>query len=307
VPRVAQSFEVTAADGRTLEAIVEGPSHGGLVVLHHGTPGSAAEIWPPHIEAAAECDLRLAAYSRPGGAGSERRAGRSVADCAADAVAVADHLGADRFYTLGGSGGGPHALACAALLPDRVIAAATIASVAPFDADGLDWSAGMGEENLEEFAAAQSGPAELEAFMNKWASELRTITGEQVLASLGDLVSEPDAAVLTGEYADHAAASIRDSLRSGIWGWFDDDMAILGDWGFELGRIDVPVSLWHGHEDRFVPLAHGVWLSEHVAGARAHLLDNHGHLSLAVAHFDQILDDMLRLGQASQAAGQSKT
>jgi pimeloyl-ACP methyl ester carboxylesterase len=303
---VAESFEVSAPDGRTLEAIVEGPSDGTLVVTHHGTPGSAGEIWPPHIETAAKRGLRLAAYSRPGGAGSERHAGRSVADCAADAAAVADSLSADRFFTLGGSGGGPHTLACAALLPDRVIASATIASVAPFDAEGLDWSAGMGEENLEEFAAAQAGPDELEAFMDRWASELRTITGEQVLDSLGDLVSEPDAAVLTGEYAEFAAASIRDALRSGIWGWFDDDLALLGDWGFGLDDIDVPVSIWHGHEDRFVPLAHGAWLAEHVSGASVHLLDGHGHLSLAVAHFDQILDDMLRLAQASQAAGQSK-
>jgi pimeloyl-ACP methyl ester carboxylesterase len=307
VPPVAESFELSAPDGRTLEAIVEGRSDGTLVVMHHGTPGSAGEIWPPHIEAATERGLRLAAYSRPGGAGSERHPGRSVADCAADAAAVADHLGADRFYTLGGSGGGPHTLACAALLPDRVIAAATIASVAPFDAEGLDWSEGMGEENLEEFAAAQAGPEELEAFMERWATELRTITGEQVLDSLGDLVSEPDAAVLTGEYADFAAESIRDALSSGIWGWFDDDLALLGDWGFALDGIEVPVSIWHGHEDRFVPLAHGAWLAEHVSGASVHLLDGHGHLSLAVAHFDRILDDMLRLGLKTQAATQSKT
>lgn len=303
----SKSFELSPPDGRTLEAIVEGPSDGTLVVMHHGTPGSAGEIWPPHIEAAAERGLRLAAYSRPGGAGSERHQGRSVADCAADAAAVADSLGADRFYTLGGSGGGPHTLACAALLPDRVIAAATIASVAPFDAEGLEWSAGMGEENLEEFAAAQAGPDELEAFMERWATELRTITSEQVLDSLGDLVSEPDAAVLTGEYADFAAASIRDALRSGVWGWFDDDVALLGDWGFELSEIEVPVDLWHGNDDRFVPQAHGRWLADQVAGANVHLLEGHGHLSLAVAHFGQILDDMLRLGQETHAAGQSKT
>jgi pimeloyl-ACP methyl ester carboxylesterase len=293
VPRVAERFEVTAADGRTLEAVVEGPADGTLVVSHHGTPGSASEFWPPHVTEAAVRGLRLASYSRPGGAGSERRPGRNVADCAADAAAVADHLEARRFYVVGGSGGGPHALACAALLPDRVIAAATIASVAPFHAEGLDWSDGMGEENLDEFAAAQAGPEELEAFMERWATELRKITGEQVLDSLGDLVSEPDAAVLTGEYADFAAVSIRDAMRSGIWGWFDDDIALLGDWGFGLGEIDVPVDLWHGDDDRFVPQAHGGWLADHVEGANAHLLEGHGHLSLAVAHFGEILDELV--------------
>jgi pimeloyl-ACP methyl ester carboxylesterase len=297
VPSVAaERLELSAPDGRRLEAIVEGPEDGDLVVLHHGTPGSAAEIWPPYVEAAGARGLRLGAYSRPGGGGSDRQPGRSVADCAADVEVVADALGAERFYTVGGSGGGPHTLACAGLLPQRVLAAATIASVAPYEADGLEWSDGMGEENLEEFAAAEAGPAELEAFMERWASELRTITGEQVLSSLGDLVSEPDAAVLTGEYADFAAASLRDALRPGIWGWFDDDLALLGDWGFALDDIEVPVTLWHGHDDRFVPPAHGAWLAEHVAGASAHLLDGHGHLSLALAHFDEILDELVAAG-----------
>jgi pimeloyl-ACP methyl ester carboxylesterase len=302
-----ETFEVTTPDGRKLEAIAEGAADGTLVVLHHGTPGSAGEIWPPHISEAEARGLRLAAYSRPGGAGSDRHPGRTVADCAADAAAIADHLGADRFYVLGGSGGGPHALACATLLPDRVIAAATIASVAPFGAEGLDWADGMGEENIQEFDAAQAGEKELEAFLNGWLGELREITGDQVLRSLGDLVSEPDAAVLTGEYAEFSAASIRDAVRSGIWGWFDDDLAILGDWGFDLGGIDVPVSLWHGREDRFVPLAHGVWLSEHVAGAGPHLLDGHGHLSLAVAHFGEILDDMIDSTHPTDVPAQSKT
>jgi pimeloyl-ACP methyl ester carboxylesterase len=296
VPAVAaERLELSTPDGRRLEAIVEGPADGELAILHHGTPGSAEEIWPPHIEAAGARGLRLGAYSRPGGGDSERHAGRSVGDCAGDVEVVADALGAERFYVAGGSGGGPHTLACAALLPQRVLAAATIASVAPADADGLDWSEGMGEENLEEFAAAEAGPEELEAFMERWASELRTITGDQVLESLGDLVSEPDAAVLTGDYGDFAAASLRAALRPGIWGWFDDDLALLGDWGFALDDIEVPVTLWHGHEDRFVPLSHGAWLAEHVAGASAHLLDGHGHLSLALAHFDAILDELVAI------------
>jgi pimeloyl-ACP methyl ester carboxylesterase len=304
---VADAFDVAGPDGRTLEAIVEGPEDGTLVISHHGTPGSASEIWPPHIDAAAERGLRLACYSRPGGAGSDRDAGRSVADCAQDAAAIADHLEADRFYSIGGSGGGPHSLACAALLPDRVIAAATIASVAPFEADDLDWSAGMGEENLQEFDAVQAGPEALEAFLNEWLTELTDITGEQVLAALGDLVSEPDAAVLSGDYAEHSAASMRDAIRSGIWGWFDDDFAMFKPWGFDLAAIEVPVTVWHGTEDRFVPLAHGEWLAGRVAGADARLLDDHGHLSLALAHFGEILDVLVRSAEDGDGARQSKT
>jgi pimeloyl-ACP methyl ester carboxylesterase len=198
----------------------------------------------------------------------------------------------ERCYTIGGSGGGPHALACAALVPARVIAAATIAGVAPADGEGLDWAAGMGEENLDEFEAARAGPEALEQFINRWAPELRSVTGGRVLAELGDLVSPPDAEVLSGEYAEFVASELREALRSGIWGWFDDDVAILGDWAFDLGPIEVPVRIWHGREDRFVPVSHGLWLAEHVAGATARILDGHGHLSLALGHFGEILDDL---------------
>ena len=132
----------------------------------------------------------MALYGRPGYAASERAEGRTVGDCAADTAAIADALGAERFFTIGGSGGGPHALACAALLPQRVAGAATIAGVAPTYAEDLDWLAGMGEENLEEFAAARAGQAELQSFINRYAQDLRSVTGEQVRKALGDLVSD---------------------------------------------------------------------------------------------------------------------
>ena len=126
-----EAFTVTAADGRALETVVAGAVEGPLVVLHHGTPGSAHAIYPPHAEKAATRGIRLALYGRPGYAGSERAEERTVGDCAADTAAVADALGAEDFFTIGGSGGGPHALACAALLADRVSAAVALASPAP--------------------------------------------------------------------------------------------------------------------------------------------------------------------------------
>jgi pimeloyl-ACP methyl ester carboxylesterase len=289
-------FEFQGPGGRRLEGVVAGADDGPLVVLHHGTPGAGVEVWPPHAERAAARGLRLAEYSRPGAGGSDRVPGRTVADCAADAASLADALGAERFYTIGGSGGGPHALACAALLPGRVAGAATIAGVAPSGAEGLDWLAGMGEENLEEFAAAERGPEALEAFIAEWTPQLREADGEAILAALGDLVSPPDAAALTGDYAEFSAAGMHEALREGFWGWFDDDLALIGDWGFDLAAIEVPVSIWQGRQDRFVPPTHGEWLAEHVASARAHLLDDHGHLSLALAHFDVILAELVDSG-----------
>ena len=152
---VELSVEVGA--GRSLTVRVAGPEDGVVLVAHHGTP-STGRPFPPYVEAAKERGIRLVTYSRPGYAGSTRDVGRSVADCAADTAAILAHLGADRCYTIGASGGGPHALACAALLADRVLACATVAGVGPFGAQDLDFLEGMGRENLEEFGAALASP-----------------------------------------------------------------------------------------------------------------------------------------------------
>jgi pimeloyl-ACP methyl ester carboxylesterase len=291
-----ETLTVAAADGRGLEVAVAGPEDGELLLVHTGTPG-AALLYPPMVAAGAERGLRHAVYSRPGYGESDRVEGRKVADCGPDAAAIADALEAERFYTLGGSGGGPHALACAALLADRLIAVVTVAGVAPRRAAGLEWSAGMAEENLEEFAAAEQGGAALVEFLERIASHLRTVDGPEVHKALGDLVSEPDREALTGDYADHVAASFHKAVASGIWGWFDDDLAFMRHWGFELESISVPVAIWQGAKDRFVPFAHGEWLAARVPGARPHLLEAHGHLSIAVGAYGEVLDDMLALGR----------
>ena len=206
---------------------------------------------------------------------------------------LAGILGLTRLFVVGWSGGGPHALACAALLPDLVAGVATIAGVAPFDADGLDWLDGMAPENHDEFAATAAGETELQAFLEPYAADLAGTTGADVAELLGGLISEVDRGALTGDFADFIAAMTRDALKSGIWGWLDDDMAFVRDWGFDLSSIDVPVTIWQGTEDRMVPFAHGRWLVDHVPGARSRLLEGEGHLSLAVTNFGRIVDELV--------------
>jgi pimeloyl-ACP methyl ester carboxylesterase len=210
------SFALALSDGRVLEVDVSGRDGGIPLVVHHGTPGERSQ-YPPFVEAAVARGLRFVSYSRPGYGGSSRRPGRAVADCAADTAAILAHLGADRCYTLGGSGGGPHALACAALLADRVLACATVAGVGPFGAEGLDFLEGMGRENHEEFGAALAGPAKLQAYLKQEARAFAGVTGEQVVAALGDLVSAVDVAALTGDFAAYVAASFRQAVTNGIW------------------------------------------------------------------------------------------
>jgi pimeloyl-ACP methyl ester carboxylesterase len=291
---MASRQHIAGPRGR-LEVEVTGPDDGEALIFHMGTP-SAASMYGPLVELGTERAIRHVLYLRPGYAASERCEGRSVADCAADAAAVADALGIERFYTAGQSGGGPHALACAALLPGRVIAAATIAGCAPPDAEGLDWLAGMGQENLDEVAAAEAGEQQLRDFLEPFRTKLISASPSELRQELGDLLSDVDRSVMTGEFAEYEAESTRAGLEYGVWGWFDDDMELLRDWGFALDDISCPVTIWQGAQDRMVPPAHGEWLAAHVPGARARLLPDHGHISLALSHYGEVLDDLISGG-----------
>jgi pimeloyl-ACP methyl ester carboxylesterase len=290
---------VTRPDGRVIEFLVAGPADGLPLVLHEGTPCGLV-LYPPTVRAAALRGLRVVLAARPGYEGSTPRAGRRVVDVAGDTAAVLDDLGAGSFVTAGWSGGGPHALACAAALPGRCLAAASIAGVAPYQAPGLDWLAGMGPENVAEFGAALAGQAELTAFLDREAATMGAVTGQDVAQAFGGLVIEADQAVLTGEFADHVAACLRAALSSGIAGWRDDDLAFTRDWGFSLdpainGETPLRAAIWQGDQDRMVPFAHGQWLAAAIPGARVHLMPGDGHLSMTVSAFDQILDDLLDL------------
>jgi pimeloyl-ACP methyl ester carboxylesterase len=298
---------IAMPDGRKLEFLTVGPEDGLPLVLHEGTP-VGLEVYPPTVEAARRRGLRVVQIARPGYERSTPWPGRRVADIGGDTRVVMDYLGAETFVTAGWSGGGPHALACAAVLSGRCLAAASVAGVAPYDAEGLDWTAGMAPENVAEFGAALAGPDELTAFLEREADGLRSVTGADVASSLGGLVSAVDIAALTGEFAETLAGGLRAAVSGGVTGWRDDDLAFVADWGFTLGWGDelddllspdaprpAPVAIWQGDQDRMVPFAHGAWLAAHIPGARKHLLRGEGHLTLTVGSIDRILDDLLDL------------
>jgi pimeloyl-ACP methyl ester carboxylesterase len=288
-----REHDVATAGGRVLRVLEAGDPDGPVVVVHHGTPGGRL-LHRPWVEAARSRGLRLVSFDRPGYGGSSPRPGRTVADLAADVATILDAIGAARFATLGASGGGPHALACAALLPDRCAAVATLAGVAPFDAEGLDWLAGQGEANRDEWAAVQSGREAIEAFCEREAAELVQATGPMLVELLGSILSPPDAAVLSAELGDYLAASARDALAPGVEGWVEDDFAFLAPWGFELDRIEVPVLLWQGVQDLMVPTAHGRWLAGRIPGVEAHVSDEDGHLTLWERRWPSVLDWLAR-------------
>ena len=281
---------IQVADGRRLDIRVTGPTDGLPLVFHHGTPGAATPLRA--LDRAAQArGLRLVTASRPGYGGSHRQPGRSVADVTNDIAAVLAEIGADRCLVAGWSGGGPHALACAARVP-QAAGVLVIAGVAPYGVAGLDWMAGMGADNVAEFSAALGGEDALRPFLAGVSEELKDVTGNEIASSMETLLPDVDKAALTGEFAEDMAASFREALRMGVSGWLDDDLAFTRPWGFGLDEISVPVMIWQGSADLMVPFAHGQWLAGQLPDASSHLEDGEGHVSIGLGALDRMLDEL---------------
>jgi pimeloyl-ACP methyl ester carboxylesterase len=235
------------------------------VFWQHGTPnvGSPPE---PLFSAAAENSLRWVSYDRPAYGGSSPRPGRDIASAAADVAAIADALGIGRFAVLGHSGGGPHALACGALLPERVIAAVSVSAPAPADAEGLDWFAGWSASGVTEQRAALAGRAALEDYLPSAEFDPETFT-------------PADYAALEGAWSWLAGVAGQ-AMAQGHAGMVDDLLAAARDWGFAPADITVPVLILHGAADRMVPCAHGQWLAAHCPTAEFRLASDAGHITV---------------------------
>lgn len=288
-----------AGIGRVLDVLIGGADTGPALVMHHGTP-SDATLWEGWDDVARTRGIRLLAISRPGYATSTRRPGRRVADVAGDMTRVLDRYGVPWFVTAGWSGGGPHALACAARLPDRCRAAATLAGVGAYGVPDLDFLAGMGPENHAEFGAALRGEPDVRRWLLENAEAMRRVTAPELADAFGGLIPQVDKDQLAGGFADGLAATLRRALADGFDGWIDDDLAFTQPWGFALAGITVPVTVWQGDLDLMVPFAHGEWLRRHVPHAVSHAAPGHGHISLITTYRDAIVDDLLtRAGDPS--------
>jgi pimeloyl-ACP methyl ester carboxylesterase len=271
---------VKTTDGRTLTVREGGDPTGVPVLTISGTPGSST-MYEPHLRDASERGVRLFSYDRPGYGGSTRHQRRNVADCVPDIAAVCDALGVERLCVWGISGGGPHALAAAALLPDRVAAAAALASVAPYDGEGLDFFDGMGEQNVEEFKLARDDEEGHKRASDRSRADLLAAKPEQLVELWQTLLGPADREVATDTFARFLLDHIRAGIEPSGDGWFDDDLVFVRPWGFDLASIRVPVLLLQGEQDKFVPYGHGVWLSQHIPGVEARLTAEDGHLTLA--------------------------
>jgi pimeloyl-ACP methyl ester carboxylesterase len=279
-------------DGRVFEYSAAGDPGRELLVFCVGTP-SAVVDFPYVADAAADRGLRSVICSRPGYGGSTRHEGRTVADAAADTAALADHLGAERFLVAGWSGGGSTALACAALLPDRVRAAVTMAGTAPPVEAGEVWTTWFQPAQVDEIGAlTRKPPAELAPEYVQGAKQFAALTGEQLTLSENQSAADKAALIEVPEVAEWLAQSIKSAVSSGIWGWLDDDLAWANPWGFEMADIRVPVIVRHGDEDGFVSIEQGRWLAAHIQGARLDEMPGGGHTTVGVP-IDPVITDLL--------------
>jgi pimeloyl-ACP methyl ester carboxylesterase len=284
--------ETLSVGARSLDVLIGGASDGPALIMHHGTP-SDATTWSDWSETARAHGLRLVSISRPGYATSTRRRGRTVADAAEDVAFVLEYYGAPWFVTAGWSGGGPHALASAALLGERCRGAATLAGVGPYGVAGLDFLEGMGPENHAEFGAALHSESALRAWLAEHAADYVHVTGPELIGAFGGLIPQADKDVLAGGMADAFAATTRRALSVSFDGWIDDDLAFIEPWGFSLAAIGVPVTVWQGDLDLMVPAAHGAWLATAIPGAVARVAPGHGHISLVTTFREAIVEDLL--------------
>jgi pimeloyl-ACP methyl ester carboxylesterase len=278
---------VWAPDGRRLTVRVLGNPSGAPVFFMHGTPGS--RVGPhPRSQLLYHLGVRLISYDRPGYGGSDRLPLRQVSHAAEDVRAIADELGIDTFSVVGRSGGGPHALACAAMLPDRVKRLAVLVGLAPRHAEGLDWYAGMTESNQREYAIAESGVLALAKAIETSAEQIRMDPG-QLMRDLGpelpiqDWLAVADNGIRVGLRRNYAEAL----NRSGA-GWVDDARSFTQDWGFDPADILAETLLWHGEEDVFSPVAHTRWLARAIPGATEHIVPDKAHFS-AIAQLPDLL------------------
>lgn len=284
----AEERTVTLRDGRELAVAVSGPPGGVSLLYHHGTPGCGLQPAASQEECASR-GLRYLTYTRAGAQGSTRNPGRTVADVAADMEDVLDALDVERCIVAGKSGGGPHALATAALLPDRVVAAISIAGCRPYGEGFLD---GMGSDNIEEFHLALQGEEALRPFVMKHREALKDADADELVRDLATLLPEVDRRVLTSEVGADTVAVMVGGVQVPD-AWIDDDLAFTRDWGFDLSDITVPTYVWQGSEDLMVPFHHGEWLAAHLPGAVAHLEQGEGHFSVAVGALGRMLDEVV--------------
>ncbi len=275
--RLAISKTFTTKDGRKIGYLEAGKPDGIPVIEFHGSPGCRL-LYDPWVADAEKHGIRLIGYDRPGYGLSSPLIGRNTAQCVEDVAALAKELGLGKYYVWGISAGGPHVLACAALLPDQVIAAVAMTSLAPIDAEGLNWWDGMSSDTTYEFKLARQGRDGLGDFLSKFPPYYATTNPQSYFNEVG--LSGAEANAWTRDMSDFFLDYNREGTRQGTEGMVEDDQTEVTPWGFELSQIQIPVLIMQGEKDGFVPFGHGQWLAKNIPHAASKFIPGEGHIGM---------------------------
>ncbi|MFB7720001.1 alpha/beta fold hydrolase [Nocardia sp. NPDC056100] len=249
----------TVENGRRVAWAEYGDPNGVPIVFSHGTPGGRLGV-AHHHDGYLRQGLRVISPDRPGYGATGPLPGRSVYDAARDTLAILDVCGLDRVFAVGGSGGGPHALALAVAAPERIRSVGVFVGAAPLLAEEIDGQVAINQAVM----ARLDEPAALRELLN----QVRTSLLEQGLAAV--LADAPDIDKLRwAEHAESRQRSIDDALAPGVQGMADDYRAIFGGaWGFEPSQVAVPVVWAHGDQDRNVPVSAARRIAEQLPDCR---------------------------------------
>lgn len=284
---------VALADGRTLACLELGDAAGLPVLYFHGFPGSRLEarIAAP---AASRLGLRLLAPDRPGFGASTFQPRRSIGDWAADVAALADGLALRRFSVVGVSGGAPYALACAALLPERVARIALVCPLAPLDV--AQSMTGMLAQNRMILALAAHAAPIARAAVHMLVRWMRGDTGRYLEFMMAGMVSPDRDLFADPGYRALMLESVAEALRQGGRGPAWELTLIARPWDFVPGDVRMPVTLWQGLADQILPAAMARRLAAALPACEARYLPGEGHLSLVVRHIGAVLSDLANSG-----------
>jgi pimeloyl-ACP methyl ester carboxylesterase len=289
---------VSAPDGRGVAVEEWGEPAGYPVFLLHGTPGSRLGPIPRSMRLY-QLGIRLITFDRPGYGLSDRWIGRKIADVAGDVERIAEALQLEEFAVLGRSGGGPHALACAALLTGRIRRVGVLAGLAPVGAKGLDWFKGMAATNTREYMTVHQQGTLISARLQVIAARVRADPMQLVANIFCDLTPSDRRIVFDAEIRRMLMETYAEAFRTSADGWIDDLLAFCSPWGFDVADITVPTMLWHGANDTFVPVGHSRWLAANISTSTVTLQSGTAHFGAL-----DVLPDVLRwLAEPDRASG----
>jgi len=287
-PRVPEAKIFTLSDGRKLTYFDNEVPGSAALLMHHGTPG-LGDIWSTWINAASSRGVRAVSYSRAGYLGSDRAEGRTVWSTGTDFEELLAFLAISEFVSIGWSGGGPYALRSTFLSGCK--GAELVAGVAPLEEMGADWYTDTGPEDTPESIAklTESVESAFQSAEEKFVGIEELWSVEAIDTGARKRTTYEDFSELYAAFNEILSISLLNSLKPTLLGYAEDDHVILKPWGFKIGSVSAPVSIWNGSLDKGVTVNMAQWQHRQIINSTLHIIEDQNHVSPMVELMGDIL------------------